>query len=178
MSRSPLFVVLALLAAAPPTLADDMDRRMALATEVVALMNIGPAVIPIRERLVDMANHRAMTVPAGLADCRHIATVIADYQQAVADATAGLTGAALRGDVARIYADTFSADELAELAGFYRSPTGQKMLARWPELAQRLNDHTETLVETTTDRIDTLASHHNAQIGHALTQCALGATDD
>ena len=37
--------------------------------------------------------------------------------------------------IARLYAVKFSAEEMSTLAGFYRSPTGQKFISAMPELA-------------------------------------------
>ena len=39
--------------------------------------------------------------------------------------------------LAAIYANNFTADELRDLAAFYRTPTGQKFLARQPAIAQQ-----------------------------------------
>jgi hypothetical protein len=40
----------------------------------------------------------------------------------------------LRSDLARIYADAFTRAELEELARFYRTPVGRKVLEKMPEL--------------------------------------------
>lgn len=42
--------------------------------------------------------------------------------------------AALKPEIARVYATEFSADELNEATAFYTTPTGQKFLARMPSL--------------------------------------------
>ncbi len=39
--------------------------------------------------------------------------------------------------LAAIYASNFTADELRDLTAFYRTPTGQKFLARQPAIAQQ-----------------------------------------
>jgi hypothetical protein len=39
--------------------------------------------------------------------------------------------------IVALYAETFTEQELRELAGFYRSPLGQKALAKMPELTKR-----------------------------------------
>ncbi|HTZ03298.1 MAG TPA: DUF2059 domain-containing protein [Xanthobacteraceae bacterium] len=43
----------------------------------------------------------------------------------------------LTDDVAVIYANNFTVDELHDLAAFYRSPTGQKLVQRQPAIAQQ-----------------------------------------
>jgi uncharacterized protein len=44
---------------------------------------------------------------------------------------------ALIDTIAAIYASNFTADELRDVTAFYRTPTGQKLLARQPAIAQQ-----------------------------------------
>ena len=39
--------------------------------------------------------------------------------------------------IAAVYAANFSLDELRELDAFYRRPTGQKFLEKWPSITQQ-----------------------------------------
>ncbi|HET6228603.1 MAG TPA: DUF2059 domain-containing protein [Longimicrobiaceae bacterium] len=48
--------------------------------------------------------------------------------------TRWMSWARLRDDYARIYADHFTADELRQIAAFYRSPAGQRLAASTPDL--------------------------------------------
>ena len=43
----------------------------------------------------------------------------------------------MKPDLIRIYAETFTAGELAEIQDFYRTPTGQKTLKEMPTLTSR-----------------------------------------
>jgi hypothetical protein len=48
-----------------------------------------------------------------------------------------LTWDAMAPHLTKLYAETFSEVELKEMAAFYRTPTGQKAMAKMPELTQR-----------------------------------------
>ncbi len=45
----------------------------------------------------------------------------------------------IKDDMAKIYADSFSTDELKEITKFYTTPTGQKMLDKLPKLSREGN---------------------------------------
>jgi hypothetical protein len=44
---------------------------------------------------------------------------------------------ALKGEMAALYAEEFTADELAELTKFYKTPLGQKIAEKTPKLAAK-----------------------------------------
>jgi hypothetical protein len=44
---------------------------------------------------------------------------------------------AVKGGLIEIYQETFTADEVAALTGFYQTPAGQKMIEKMPELSSR-----------------------------------------
>ncbi len=48
-----------------------------------------------------------------------------------------LTWDAMAPQLTKLYAETFSEAELKEMAAFYKTPTGQKAMAKMPELTQR-----------------------------------------
>lgn len=49
----------------------------------------------------------------------------------------------VRGDMARVYALTFTEDEMRQLAAFYQTPLGRRLLDATPELAARTNEFTQ-----------------------------------
>ncbi|HEU4562863.1 MAG TPA: DUF2059 domain-containing protein [Longimicrobium sp.] len=49
----------------------------------------------------------------------------------------------VRGDMVRVYALTYTEDELRQLATFYRTPLGQRLLETAPELAARSAELTQ-----------------------------------
>lgn len=66
---------------------------------------------------------------------------------------------AIKGDMAKVYADAFSEQELAEITKFYKTPTGKKMAQATPELLakgaaigqQRVEEHAAELQQMITD---------------------------
>ncbi len=61
----------------------------------------------------------------------------------------------MRGDIVSLYSNTFSAEELRQLAAFYRTPLGQKALKEMPRLTaqgaalgqQRVREHEKEFFE-------------------------------
>lgn len=51
-----------------------------------------------------------------------------------------LSGQELKNDVAKIYSDVFSKDELQGMSAFYASPLGQALLDKQPAIAQKTNE--------------------------------------
>lgn len=48
--------------------------------------------------------------------------------------------AEMKNDMAKIYSETFTRDELRGLSDFYSTPAGQAMVEKQPEIAQKMND--------------------------------------
>lgn len=62
------------------------------------------------------------------------------FQQKVMDKMmSAVTGADLKSDVAKLYSETFTKDQLQGLANFYSSPLGEVMVQKQPELAAKIN---------------------------------------
>jgi len=52
----------------------------------------------------------------------------------------------IRGDMVRIYALTYTEDEMRQLTAFYQTPLGKRLLETMPELAQRSSEITQRRV--------------------------------
>ena len=63
------------------------------------------------------------------------------FQQKVLDTMmSGINAADMKGDVAKVYSEVFSQEQLHELADFYSSPLGQTLADKTPELTQKMNE--------------------------------------
>jgi len=51
-----------------------------------------------------------------------------------------LSGPEMRNNVARIYSETFTKDELSSMSAFYATPAGQAVVAKQPEVQQKDDD--------------------------------------
>jgi hypothetical protein len=75
-----------------------------------------------------------------------------------------MTWDSMRPELVRLYADTYTEAELKQLAAFYKTPLGQKTLAKTPELLQRTamigarlgQEHSEELKTAMNARSDEL----------------------
>lgn len=65
--------------------------------------------------------------------------VVALQKKMVEEMMGGVSGAELKGDVAKLYADVFTKEELQELGAFYQSPIGKAFSDKQPELAEKMN---------------------------------------
>jgi hypothetical protein len=63
---------------------------------------------------------------------------IAERQKKVQDALyAAMDPATMKEDFAQIYSDVFTKEELAGIADFYDTPSGQAMISKMPEIQQK-----------------------------------------
>lgn len=65
--------------------------------------------------------------------------LIAFQQKVMETMMSGLNAADLKDDVAKVYSEVFSKEQLEQLAGFYSSPLGQALAEKTPELTQKMN---------------------------------------
>jgi len=69
---------------------------------------------------------------------------IADFQQRVMDTVNGKIGwKALEPDFINLYASTYTEEELDGIVAFYKSPVGQKMIEKTPELTTKSTQITQ-----------------------------------
>ncbi|HVU32149.1 MAG TPA: DUF2059 domain-containing protein [Opitutaceae bacterium] len=65
---------------------------------------------------------------------------IVAFQQKVIDTMmSAVNGADVKADVAKVYSEVFSKQELQALANFYSTPVGQEFSDKQPELSQKIN---------------------------------------
>jgi hypothetical protein len=64
---------------------------------------------------------------------------VAAFQQKVMDmVNSSLDPVKMKDDITRIYSETFSKDEVDQISAFYDTPIGQVMLAKQPEVQQKM----------------------------------------
>ncbi len=79
---------------------------------------------------------------------------VAAFQKKIVDELmGGLTGADLKQDVAKIYSEVFTKEELQALGGFYQSPVGKAFSDKQPELAEKMNGVMMTRMMTAMPRV-------------------------
>jgi hypothetical protein len=81
-----------------------------------------------------MAQQRRGKLPPGTTEAE-----MAEFQQKVLDKLwGGIKGSDMEQDVAKIYSNVFTPDELDGLADFYDTPTGQALIAKQPLVQQQM----------------------------------------
>jgi hypothetical protein len=122
-------------AATPATVAD--------ATAVLTAMNfeqmLDKTMAGVRkQQSAAMGQMMNRMLPPG-ADPEMKDSVIALQKKMVDEMMSGVSGADLKNDVAKIYADVFTKEDLQELGAFYQSPIGKTFSDKQPELAEKMN---------------------------------------
>jgi hypothetical protein len=120
--------------AADPTAAD----RLAEAQVLMQNMRFRDTMMKVfdsrKEAMARMIDQSAMRMPAGSATPDEIA----DYKRRMLDAWWGqMKPDETLQDMAKVYADLFTVDELRAIAGFYNTPAGQTLVAKTLDLQQK-----------------------------------------
>ncbi|MDZ3822557.1 MAG: DUF2059 domain-containing protein [Pseudoxanthomonas sp.] len=150
--------------------------EMAAAVELLALMDMETMVAGMQEQLHGMMRAQMQEQLRGSAadvDCPAVRTVVDSF----AGDTARLIGQSLSGDaflseVAQVYVDVFTLDEIEAVAEFYRTPVGRKMLDKMPELMQRSMEISQRMVADMMPGIESLVGRFTDKIATAEAVCA------
>lgn len=65
--------------------------------------------------------------------------VVAFQKKLMDEVMSAMNFSEMKGDVAKIYSEVFSKEELQALGGFFTSPTGQAYTDKQPEIAEKMN---------------------------------------
>ena len=122
-----------LACAAAPAFAQSEDRR-ALVEELLILTNVKENVKELSQRLKDMqmAQIEQMDLPSEKADEARqlqdrIMTILFEE----------LSWDNMKEDFIELYASVFTEEEIKAMLGFYRSPAGQKLNRKMPEIMEK-----------------------------------------
>jgi hypothetical protein len=129
---------LALLALGRPALAQDTTAapspsRVRAAEELVASM--------------DMERNYARTMDAMIDQQKRSNPMVGQYEQVMRDFFAKYIGwEQVKPDFVRIYAETYTEDEMRQLGDFYRTPLGRRLLETQPQLSARSAELTQNRI--------------------------------
>jgi hypothetical protein len=65
--------------------------------------------------------------------------VVAFQKRMMNEMMSAMNFSEMKGEMAKVYSEVFTKDELVGLGAFYQSPTGQAMSEKQPEIAEKLN---------------------------------------
>lgn len=121
----------AALPATPATLADAEDVLKVMHFEEMLAKIVEQqkkAMAPMLGRMADQ-----LKVPA---DEREAFTAM--QQKAINEAMDTMMGPEMKADIARIYSNVFTKEELASMGAFYATPNGQAMVAKQPQVQEQM----------------------------------------
>ena len=85
--------------------------------------------------------------------------------------TSTLNSEEMKVDVASVYAEVFSEDELRETIAFYQSPLGKKLLDRMPALMQKSLQISQDRMKALTPEMQKIGEEYGERIRTATAQC-------
>lgn len=123
--------------------ADEASKR-AKAEELFTLMRMDQTMGQITTNVMKQLQAMTQSMPGADQATPEQKKLIADFQQRVLDLVNKRLGwKALEPDFISLYASTYTEEELDGIVAFYKSPVGQKMLDKTPELMAKSTEITQ-----------------------------------
>jgi len=144
------------------------DEKTALALQLIEVTHFDRTIQNMRTQVRSMAS--AQLEP--LAKCEAAKPVMTDFGNKLGDITAqALESDDFKVDVAAVYAEVFSADELKQIIDFYKSPLGVKLLDKMPQLMQKAMLITQDRMKSVMPKIEQLGEEYGKK---ATSACNAG----
>jgi|GEM_PF-524441 len=113
---------------------------------------------------------------ASSAKCDAAQPTIREFSKAMTDKTSAvLFSDDLKVDIASVYAEVFSEDELRDVIAFYKSPLGKKLLDRMPELMQKSMQISQQRMQSVMPELEKLGEDYGPRIREASESCKTDA---
>jgi hypothetical protein len=143
MKRSVAVVFASLLLCAPAALADEASKNAKI-EEMLRMTNASQMIGQVFEQMkaMEAAQLSKMDIPP---DKRQAADQI--QQKVIQLLQDALSWEKLKPKMIEIYASTFTEEEIDGILGFYKSPAGQAMLQKMPQLVQRSMAMTQQMAQ-------------------------------
>jgi uncharacterized protein len=143
MRRFVAVAVMALTLVCSSARADEASKR-AKAEQLFTLLHMDRMMDQLLAAVKNQMQQMVQTMPGGDDATPEQKKQIADFQQRVLNLVNDKLGwKALEPDFINLYASTYTEDELDGILAFYKSPTGQKMIAKTPELTAKSTELTQ-----------------------------------
>lgn len=143
MRRFVVVLLMVLFVASSAARADDASKR-AKAEELFTLLHMDQMMDQLTTSVMKQVETMTQSMPGADNATPEQKKLLADFQQRVLDlVTKRLGWKALEPDFITLYATTYTEEELDGIIGFYKSPIGQKMLQKTPELMTKSTELTQ-----------------------------------
>ena len=178
MKKSFAFLAVLLIsvsASAAPTAKKPVDERIALSIELMQIMNFDQTMQSMQGQMRGMMEEQFKSY----ATCEAAQPVLREFSGKLSDRMMGyLTDENLKVDIAAVYADVFTVEELRGVVDFYRSPIGKKLVERMPELMQKSMGITQDRMKAMMPELKALGEEYGARIQAAAKTCEQAAGAD
>jgi hypothetical protein len=160
------FVVSHALGAVAEPKAEDTKTRLAI--ELMQAAHFDRNMQLMKEQIPAMMEKQFDS----LAGCDAVQPVMKEFSGAVADKVSEILDSEdLKIDIAAVYAETFSEDELRGVIAFYESPLGKKLLDRMPELMQKSMQISQDRMKPIMSDMQKLGEQYASRIKEASKTC-------
>jgi hypothetical protein len=171
LKNAVLFVSLALFSAssfAENSPQKPVDEKITLSIELLRLVNFDETMKGMQDQIRDMLEQQFDTYTT----CEAARPVLREFSTEMTDMMMGtLNDEGMKVDVAAVYAEVFSVEELREINDFYRSPLGKKMIERMPELMQKSMMITQSRMKSMMPELQALGEDYAVRIRAAAKTC-------
>ena len=143
MRRYVAILLMVLTVACCGARADEASKR-AKAEQLFMLLHMDKMMDQMMSGVMKQVQQLAQSMPGADQATPEQKKLIADFQQRVLTLVNNKLGwKALEPDFVNLYAGTYTEDDLDGIIGFYKSPVGQKMLEKTPELLSKSTEITQ-----------------------------------
>ena len=143
MRRFVVVLLMVLFVASSGARADEASKR-AKAEELFTLLHMDQTMEQITKNVMKQVQTMTESMPGADHATPEQKKLVADFQQRVLDLVNKRLGwKALEPDFISLYASTYTEEELDGIIGFYKSPVGQTMLEKTPELMTKSTELTQ-----------------------------------
>jgi hypothetical protein len=143
MRRFVVVLLMVFFVGATAVRADEASKR-AKAEELFTLLHMDQMMDQLTSSVMKQVQTMTESMPGADHATPEQKKLVADFQQRVLDLVNKRLGwKALEPDFINLYASTYTEEELDGIIGFYKSPVGQKMLEKTPELMTKSTELTQ-----------------------------------
>jgi uncharacterized protein len=156
------------LATFEPSLGQSNDAKSKLGVEFVKVLHLDKLALGYEEQM----NSSLQQAWPELSRCEEGKTLIGNVAHALTtDMVADMASADFAVELGSFVAEEFSEEELRHIIEFYRSPVGQKVLARMPALSERAEKFSKDWAARGKERRHALVQSYSTKFEQAETAC-------
>ncbi|MBN8885617.1 MAG: DUF2059 domain-containing protein [Rudaea sp.] len=168
------FLALVFVAVAPAVFGAEQnpaptDNKTKLALELVQVVQFDKMMQSVQTQTRAIMEKQLEST----AKCEAAKPIVGEFGGKTADLMTGvLSSNDFKVDVAAVYAEVFSEDELHQIIEFYQSPLGKKLLERMPQLTQKSMQIAQARVHAVTPELQKLGQSYGQKIAAACKSAA------